>query len=275
MKFEKFPIPAELASLVKSIWMLESDVPAKKHLDFAEYTLFANAFPSMVFQYKGLGFLKVSIKKKSEPVPLFHLYGPSPNPVDLVTSGSFGMFGIDFLPYAIKLLFGLDAVDITSQVVDLNLLPGLRGHHLPEAVSIAKTNKERFKCLISFLTDLAIKANKPDPIIEAGVNYIYSNKGLASIDQLCKYLGYSTRQVERKFKDLNGLSPKLYSRIIRFQCSIKNFNTGTRGSLNQLALNSGYADQAHFIREFSEFSSLSPRHFFINKEAPILPFVKH
>ena len=95
------------------------------------------------------------------------------------------------------------------------------------------------------------------------VNHTWGNCGQVVDKKIDGYFGCRVRR------------GKLYSRIIRFQHSIKIFNTASQTTFSQLALDSGYADQAHFIREFNEFSSLKPSQYFKKRNAPILPFVKH
>ncbi|TXJ23716.1 MAG: AraC family transcriptional regulator [Chitinophagaceae bacterium] len=74
----------------------------------------------------------------------------------------------------------------------------------------------------------------------------------------------STRQFERNFKEFAGFSPKLYSRIIRFQSAIEQYGQ-TGKSLTEIAYDCGYYDQSHFIHDFKEFSGLHPRHYFGGK----------
>jgi len=71
----------------------------------------------------------------------------------------------------------------------------------------------------------------------------------------------STRHFERKFKEFAGLSPKLYSRIIRFQAATQHKLTGIR-DLTKIAYACGYYDQSHFINDFREFSGYTPKEYF-------------
>ena len=275
MRLKLIPIPSQLAHLAKSFWILESNATDIRSFRFEEYTMFANPYPSLVIQYAGQGFLKVSLKEKTQFVPRFHFYGQSQKPVDLVSSGNFGMIGIHFYPYTTQLLFGCQAQEVTDQVLDLKYLFGKKGRDFITALSSAKTSETCIHLLCTFLSKIASTTQKPDPIIAASLSFINANKGQASIDRLCQYLGYSPRQVERKFNQLNGMSPKLFSRITRFEAVIKNFRYGNYQNLTQLAMDSGYADQSHFIREFRAFSSLSPKQYFKGNLDIAATFVKH
>jgi methylphosphotriester-DNA--protein-cysteine methyltransferase len=70
--------------------------------------------------------------------------------------------------------------------------------------------------------------------------------------------GYSARRFISLFTDAVGLTPKLYQRVRRFQQLLARIRHGRRDWV-ALALDSGFFDQAHLIRDFRAFSGLTPR----------------
>ena len=73
-------------------------------------------------------------------------------------------------------------------------------------------------------------------------------------------VGVSERQLERLFADLTGLTPRAFKRILRFRRAI--FAVGRGAGLASVAVDSGYADQAHFSREVRELTGHAPRSLF-------------
>ena len=72
-------------------------------------------------------------------------------------------------------------------------------------------------------------------------------------------LQVSERQLERKFRENIGISPKKFSNVIRLQFFLKLFRTKPpQKSLTEIGYESGYYDQAHLIREFRKSVGLSP-----------------
>jgi AraC-like DNA-binding protein len=68
--------------------------------------------------------------------------------------------------------------------------------------------------------------------------------------------------MERLFGQYVGLSPKLACRIARFRHTIQRLKHCQSGlSWADFAIHCGYYDQAHFIREFQEFTQLTPRQY--------------
>ena len=80
---------------------------------------------------------------------------------------------------------------------------------------------------------------------------------MLNITDLAKNAPISQRQFERSFKEVAGFTPKLYARIKRFETTLNK-----SGSLTEIALDAGYFDQAHFIRDFKAFTGLQPRNYF-------------
>jgi transcriptional regulator GlxA family with amidase domain len=87
-------------------------------------------------------------------------------------------------------------------------------------------------------------------------------KGQVSVDELSEQLNINRRQLERRFASAIGLSPKQLAKIVRLQAALKMLEQGHFTSLTALAYENGYFDQAHFIKDFKEFTGLSPKQFF-------------
>jgi transcriptional regulator GlxA family with amidase domain len=80
---------------------------------------------------------------------------------------------------------------------------------------------------------------------------------LIGIRQLADWLGLSPRQLERRFRNEVGLSPKLFSRMQRFQRVFQKMEEPDISWVDA-AVSCGYYDQAHLIRDFREFSGRTP-----------------
>ena len=73
-------------------------------------------------------------------------------------------------------------------------------------------------------------------------------------------IGIGERQLRRRFQDAVGYGPKTLQRILRFQrfLALARRDPSTPPDLARLALEAGYADQAHLTRECSRLAGLPP-----------------
>lgn len=115
----------------------------------------------------------------------------------------------------------------------------------------------RVNILQTFLIDL-LAGSKSDPVVAQILQYIQLADGRISVEQLSNYSGFSQRQLARKFQYDVGISPKEYLRFAKFHSSLKNLIDYPYSSLTEIAIKSGYYDQAHFIRDYKEFTGYTP-----------------
>jgi AraC-like DNA-binding protein len=83
--------------------------------------------------------------------------------------------------------------------------------------------------------------------------------GQVSVNALATATGLTQRHLERRFLDTVGVSPKRLARLARFQRALRLLNRRDmpRGGTETAAV-CGYADQAHFIRDFRSLAGCSP-----------------
>jgi AraC-like DNA-binding protein len=144
---------------------------------------------------------------------------------------------------------------------DLLTLLGSEGRVLEEKIMLAFDNTERIKIITVFLEQRLKKNQVNESPIISSIRLIIKCNGQPRIAQVTDRYFLSQRQFERKFKEFSGLSPKLFSRIARFQYACNQFGNKNQ-SLTQIAYRCGYYDQSHFIHEFKEFSGFHPKHYF-------------
>ncbi len=80
----------------------------------------------------------------------------------------------------------------------------------------------------------------------------------AGLHQLSDAIGYSQKHFIHLFRQQVGVSPKQYLKIMRFQKAICAIEKNKFIPWSQIAVESGYYDQAHFIQDFKYFSGFTP-----------------
>lgn len=84
----------------------------------------------------------------------------------------------------------------------------------------------------------------------------------SSINDVKDSLDISARQIERRFHDLFGLTPKTLLRILRFQSVLSHKNVYPNSSWADICVNHGYYDQSHLCRDFNKFTGMAPEEYF-------------
>lgn len=95
------------------------------------------------------------------------------------------------------------------------------------------------------------------PMVFQSVRELTAAPG-TTIGDLVARSGYSHRVFVQRFREATGLGPKTYARVVRFQRAVSALSRSIGGDDARLALDLGFADQAHFCREFREISGLRP-----------------
>lgn len=256
MNYEQIPPPASLKEYVRYFWVLESSSHDGSPKTFRPL---ADGCPGLLFQQPEQG---VFYDQTSKQLPGIFLYGQTTSQVKLCLSGQLNTIGICFYPNALKSIFGFNASELTNTCLDLNALAEKQGFYLLEQLSLTPSTRGRIELLSTFLVS-QIKKNEAvsDGLIQYVLSQMIQSKGSVSLKELQKTANLSERSFERKFNHWVGISPKMFSKICRFQASLNQFRANDFDRLSDIAFDNAYADQSHFIRSFKEFAGFSPHQF--------------
>jgi len=102
-------------------------------------------------------------------------------------------------------------------------------------------------------------ARPPDRLVRAATTWLAQHPD-GQVSTLSQTLGLSDRQLRRRCEATIGYGPKTLHRVLRFQrwLRLTRRAVGAQASLAALALESGYADQAHLTREVRRLAGVSP-----------------
>jgi AraC-like DNA-binding protein len=153
-------------------------------------------------------------------------------------------FGVWFYPAGLRGFFSLDLADIQNQLVDESFIPCAQFQTLQGAVY----EQDDFLSRVAICDAWLIRRFSPvrQTKFDHALSLILKERGRARVQQVSDQVGWSSRHLNRLFLQHTGLSTKSFSQIIRFQNACKALALNDHTSLD-IALDSGYFDQAHFI----------------------------
>ena len=175
----------------------------------------------------------------------------------LQPTGDVAVMGVRFRPGGAYRFLPFPLSDFTDSTVPTGDVWGHEGTYLEEAVLEARNNMQRQQLVEEFLLRQLV-ITTPRPRFDAAVKEIIRTRGQTRVHEVANGVGWSSRQLERDFGASLGLSPKSFSRIMRFQNLLRLVGEGTLREWANLAIEGGYADQPHMVREFREFAGHTP-----------------
>lgn len=231
------------------------------------FRFFADGCPGVIFHRSGQPLEAGTTREVAAP---FFLYGQTVKPIDLVTAGSSTLLVFYFYPHVLCGIFGFNAQEITDACVDLSLLPIAPGMRMAEHLQESDSLHCDIDLISGYLLQLiALQKKEVDGVLQYAVTHLLRSKGDASLRLLHKELCLTERTFERRFSQYIGVSPRMFSKICRFQASLNQLKESRYNKLSDVAFENGYTDQSHFIRTFRAFTGFSPLEFI---RQPSLPF---
>ena len=197
--------------------------------------------------------------------PKNFLVGQMTGPIMISPSGPVELIGIRFHPGGTLPFLRMPLHDVTDQVVELGSLSSTLERDLLRAASESSALSEKIRAIEQFLST-CLATSKYDSWLMNIAARIVDSRGLIAVDDLAGDAGISSRQLERRFLREVGVGPKLLGRIIRFQQVFRAVEQGSN-AWAEIAVECGYYDQAHLIRDFNQFAQQTPAVLFSSQSA--------
>ena len=153
-----------------------------------------------------------------------------------------------------------------NTAVSLEKLFGKDGQEIEQQILNSNLTSERIMLVEKFLLDRLTDTETIDRIVKSTVETIITANGQLSVDELSTLTQVNRRQLLRKFSSAIGLSPKQLSRTIRLQAALRMLLNDQFSNLAELAYKNEYYDQAHFIKDFKEFTGTNPKEFLEDRQ---------
>jgi AraC-like DNA-binding protein len=176
------------------------------------------------------------------------------------TAEEASLLGVHFRPGGAFPFFGLPVNELVDTHVDLETLWGRSARELRDRLRAAPTPFAKFRVI-----ETALLARLPDQMTHHGaVRFAldtFHGSTPTNLRALCERIGVSQRRFIEVFKAEVGLTPKLFHRVQRFQQLLALVRDTTSPDWSRLAVDCGFFDQSHLIRDFVDFSGFTPAAF--------------
>ncbi|BDD08065.1 AraC family transcriptional regulator [Fulvitalea axinellae] len=198
--------------------------------------------------------------------PRAMVLGQTIEPFYIEPTGYVNTFAIRFYPFGFANFVNVPIKTLVNKETPLETLFGEDTAMALEREIVQATDAEqRIGIIENFLMGKLSEQATVDNIVKTTVDALLSTKGGASIGGILKDDLSKRRKLERKFVKQIGISPKQLGKVIRMQGALKMLLNEDGESLTRIAYENEYYDQAHFIKDFKEFTGVSPKEFLGNE----------
>lgn len=260
--FKSYPPPVSLKSIIREFHIYHAKWHEETGLPQPFITCLANIEQNLYF-YLNDPIKVVPVERVEIPAPAVVVTGPKFKPVGLLFGHDHLMIKVAFHPTGTFRLLGINMEKTINSGLDATSFWG-------EEVTKIFTEMKRYQSyddLVNLLSVFLEKKCKEDCRPEEPIDAIAIQMADASNDHTLQEWAslscLSLRQFERNFKTRVGISPKLFIRIVRFENAMNIKNKFPDKNWSEIALESGYTDSSHILREFKEFAEFPPSNFYL------------
>jgi AraC-like DNA-binding protein len=186
------------------------------------------------------------------------VHGAHSGPCVIATQQQSSVLGVHFRPGGAAAFFRQPFGELANRSVAAEDVWGRQIHELRERLLEAALPRAMFE----LLEDALMRRLVPPPdqlrsILWARDQFV-ANPTVGSVQAVRDHSGYSPKQFIRHFENYVGLTPKLFCRVLRFQAVLEELAVRRAVHWANIALDCGYFDQSHLIRDFRQFSGICP-----------------
>lgn len=235
---ERVPVSPDLSSLVERHWLVSWALPPGRR---ASVTLLPHPCVNLVFDRGQLAVSGVGSARFS------YTY-----------EGVGRVFGVKFRPGGFLPFLGAPVAELTDQVRPLSALWGADAAAMAAELGAATD----LDALVA-VAERYLRAHWPGPDPETArvgriVRALLHDREITRVADVCERFGITPRSLQRLFHRHVGVSPKWVLRRYRLHEAAARLAEGTSGTWTEVAVELGYFDQSHFIRDFTQAIGLTP-----------------
>ncbi|TGL92394.1 AraC family transcriptional regulator [Leptospira barantonii] len=168
------------------------------------------------------------------------------------------VWGIKFKPGAFYPFFQKPIRTLTNRSIPIESVFSVNVSKLEHSILTAKDNDQRIEITESILFERLPEIDANILWIQEVVQLILDQKEILRAEDVAQKVGVNLRTLQRLFSRYVGVTPKWVIQRYRLHEAAERLENGENVDGSGLALDLGYFDQAHFIKDFKSMIGISP-----------------
>jgi AraC-like DNA-binding protein len=186
------------------------------------------------------------------------IYGVVKQKFSYLLTGKGQVFGVKFRPGAFYPFVKSPISNFTGSSISFQEAFGVASQPLEEAILSLEDKEKMIELAEAFLRERLPERDETVELINQIVERIIAEREITKVDDIVSRFDLSKRTLQRLFNQYVGVSPKWVIKRSRLQEAADQLAAGEIIDWPSLALDLGYFDQAHFIKEFKAIVGKSP-----------------
>src|SRR5688572_15167265 len=168
------------------------------------------------------------------------------------------VFGVKFRPGAFRPYLGRSVASLRDRTVPIDEVFGTKGAALARQVSDLGRDAEKAAAVEQFLNERKTPCDPNVDRVGNIVDEIAENREIVSVEQVVALGPLGKRALQQLFSSYVGVGPKWVINRYRLHEAVERLQDGAQINFTELAMELGYFDQAHFIRDFRKLVGCTP-----------------
>ncbi|MGG3572513.1 AraC family transcriptional regulator [Bacillus gobiensis] len=171
------------------------------------------------------------------------------------------VFGIKFKPGGFYPFINFPVSHLTNRSLPIEEVFGTTVKKVEDELFSLEGEDMRIQLVENFFREHLPERNKNAELTTQIAEHIAANREITKVEQLAHMFKINKRKLQRIFNQFVGVSPKWVIKRARLHEAAELAEKGKRPDWSQLALELGYYDQSHFIKDFKRVIGKSPKEY--------------
>lgn len=260
--FTTYPVTKKLQPYISFYYDLNWE--RKDYENDIRETVLPSGKGFMVFQYKGR--FRGMMDNEEQFVPKYYTIGQQTKTYTLFSDHETNaLTGVAFKPTGLYHMFGQNMALLANSTMDSKTVLGSDLTHFETSYEKESRTEKKVNMVEQLLLNQLEDKKYVPSFIDIAIDMMNRSLGCEPITKVTKKLNVSERYFQKKFKEIVGITPSEYNRIVRFNNLFSQFDTEDQNNYKTLVALFNYYDLAHFSKDFKKYCGETPKKFHLDK----------